>query len=63
MFSVDKAAAGRMTRVLLPVGVASVAMFVALLFFGTVDLPAGDVWQVLTGGFPANPDASLIVVD
>ncbi len=63
MFSVDKAAAGRMTRVLLPVGVASVAMFVALLFFGTVDLPAGDVWQVLTGGVPANPAASLIVVD
>lgn len=63
MFSVDKAAAGRMARVLLPVGVASVAMFVALLFFGTVDLPAGDVWQVLTGGVPANPAASLIVVD
>lgn len=52
-----------MARVLLPVGAASVVMFVVLLFFGTVDLPAGDVWQVLTGGVPANPAASLIVVD
>ena len=57
MCSVDQVAAGRMARVLLPVGAATVVMFVALLFFGTVDLPAGDVWQALTGGVQANPAA------
>lgn len=48
---------------MLPVGVASVVMFVALLFFGTVDLPAADVWRVLSGPGGDDPAASLIVIE
>lgn len=50
-------------RVLTPVALVSVAMFVALLFFGTVDVPASDVWRVLAGGEARNPAAHLIVVE
>lgn len=53
----------RGVKVMLPVGIASVAMFVALLFFGTVDLPAQDVWRVLSGSAWDDPAASLIVVE
>lgn len=53
----------RGVKVMLPVGIASVAMFVALLFFGTVDLPAADVWRVLSGNAWDDPAASLIVVE
>ena len=49
--------------VMLPVGIASVALFVALLFFGTVEIPAADVWRVLSGGGEDDPAASLIVLE
>lgn len=52
-----------MARVLLPVGIASAVMFVALLFFGAVDVAPSDVWMVLTGGETANAAARLIVIE
>lgn len=54
---------GSMARVLLPVGIASAVMFVALLFFGAVDVAPSDVWMVLTGGETANAAARLIVIE
>ena len=54
---------GRMARVLLPVGMASAVMFVALLFFGAVDVAPSDVWMVLTGRETANAAARLIVIE
>jgi iron complex transport system permease protein len=44
------------------VGLASVAMFVALLFCGTVDLPAVEVWHALTGS-DADEISRLIVYE
>lgn len=52
-----------MARVLLPVGIASAVMFVALLFFGAVDVAPSDVWVVLTGRETANAAARLIVIE
>lgn len=52
-----------MSRVLLPVGIASAVMFVALLFFGAVDVAPSDVWMVLTGRETANAAARLIVIE
>lgn len=52
-----------MARVLLPVGMASAVMFVALLFFGAVDVAPSDVWMVLTGRETANAAARLIVIE
>lgn len=52
-----------MARVLLPVGMASAVMFVALLFFGAVDVAPSDVWMVLTGRDAANAAARLIVIE
>ncbi len=52
-----------MARVLLPVGIASAVMFVALLFFGAVDVAPSDVWMVLTGRETANAAARLIVIE
>lgn len=52
-----------MARVLLPVGIASAVMFVALLFFGAVDVAPSDVWMVLTGREMANAAARLIVIE
>lgn len=52
-----------MARVLLPVGIASAVMFVALLFFGAVDVAPSDVWMVLTGRETANAAAWLIVIE
>lgn len=52
-----------MSRVLLPVGMASAVMFVALLFFGAVDVAPSDVWMVLTGRETANAAARLIVIE
>lgn len=54
---------GSMARVLLPVGIASAVMFVALLFFGAVDVAPSDVWMVLTGRETANAAARLIVIE
>lgn len=54
---------GSMARVLLPVGIASVVMFVALLFFGAVDVAPSDVWMVLTGREAASAAARLIVIE
>lgn len=54
---------GSMARVLLPVGMASAVMFVALLFFGAVDVAPSDVWMVLTGRETANAAARLIVIE
>ncbi len=54
---------GSMARVLLPVGIASVVMFVALLFFGAVDVAPSEVWMVLTGRDAANAAARLIVIE
>lgn len=54
---------GSMARVLLPVGIASAVMFVALLFFGAVDVAPSDVWMVLTGREAANAAARLIVIE
>lgn len=54
---------GSMSRVLLPVGIASAVMFVALLFFGAVDVAPSDVWMVLTGRETANAAARLIVIE
>lgn len=54
---------GSIIRVLLPVGIASVVMFVALLFFGAVDVAPSDVWMVLTGRDAANAAARLIVIE
>lgn len=54
---------GSMARVLLPVGIASAVMFVALLFFGAVDVAPSDVWMVLTGREMANAAARLIVIE
>lgn len=52
-----------MSRVLLPVGIASAVMFVALLFFGAVDVAPSDVWMVLTGRETANAAVRLIVIE
>lgn len=52
-----------MSQVLLPVGIASAVMFVALLFFGAVDVAPSDVWMVLTGRETANAAARLIVIE
>lgn len=52
-----------MARVLLQVGMASAVMFVALLFFGAVDVAPSDVWMVLTGRETANAAARLIVIE
>lgn len=52
-----------MARVLLPVGIASAVMFVALLFFGAVDVAPSDVWMVLTGREAPNAAARLIVIE
>lgn len=52
--------------VMAAVGVVSVAMFAGLLFFGTVDVPAEQVWAVLTGCSGDGGDdevARLIVID
>lgn len=54
---------GSMARVLLQVGMASAVMFVALLFFGAVDVAPSDVWMVLTGRETANAAARLIVIE
>ncbi len=54
---------GKTMRVMLPLAVVSVAMFVFLLFFGTIEIPAEDVWRVLTGRGEDGGLASLIVVD
>jgi iron complex transport system permease protein len=40
----------RFNTILLATGLGSVAMFVVLLFCGTVDIPASEIWAVLTGG-------------
>lgn len=50
-------------KMMVAVGIASVAMFVALLFFGTVEIPAADVWRVLSGRGGDAPAASLIVLE
>jgi iron complex transport system permease protein len=40
----------RFNTILLATGLGSVAMFVVLLFCGTVDIPASEIWAVMTGG-------------
>lgn len=63
MVSGKRMTTGSMARVLLPVGIASAVMFVALLFFGAVDVAPSDVWMVLTGRETANAAARLIVIE
>lgn len=51
-----------MAKVMLPVGILSALMFVALLFWGTVDIPAADVWDVLRGAVSEDGSAARMIV-
>lgn len=59
--AVNGAGRRRATMIMSSVALLSAALFVMLLFFGTVDVPAREVWQTLTGG--GDEGARLIVIE